>query len=252
VCDSDSFSTLFDEVEAICENCGIVIYDWNDPSLAEESIDCGPLNNDQNLSWSEVRPAYNSTEHRFGTAVEHIEDIAEELAISDSVRIKAAEMYVDAALEGITNGRSIPVVAASSLYISSRAAEQPRSLKRIADEAEIDQKQLNKTVRKLSTQILEAGTTNTITEPEAHLDFLCSDLCLDTEAGKNAESLLQHLRENLTLDGKHPAGIAAAAIYLTAESPPPQRKLAASAGVAVETVRLRLNEFRAAGGIDDV
>jgi transcription initiation factor TFIIB len=140
----------------------------------------------------------------------------------------------------------VTTVAAGTVYIASKAANEPRTLKRIADAAAIEHSELNKTVRCLYRELSEeVDLKSTVTTPEDYLKFLCTDLGLNREVTDQAEILLQDIRQQMVFDGKHPAGVAAAAVYLTAENRPTQRDLAEVAGVATETLRVRLNEFRA-------
>ena len=212
-CGEDEITVPFDDIEGVCNSCGIVIYDWNDSSLADEQLSYEHSNNNQPESWSEVRPGHNSTQYRFSNAIELIEQVSIELSIPDLIRIRAAELYVDAALKGVPNGRSVTTVAAGTLYIASKAASEPRTLKRIADEAAIESTELNKTVRFLYRELSEEGDLkNAGTVPEDYLIFLCSDLGLKREVVDQAKILLQEIRHQVIFDGKHPAGVAAAAV----------------------------------------
>ncbi len=251
-CGEDGLTVPFDEIEAVCNSCGIVIYDWKDPSL-EEQLDHEHSKNNLPVSWSEVRPAHNSTQYRFSNAIELIEQVSIELSIPSPIRIRAAELYIDAAIEGVPNGRSVTTVATGTLYIASKAASEPRALKRFTDAADIEHTELSKTVRYLYRELSKKGDLKrTVTAPEDYLGFLCSDLDLNREVVNQAEVLLHEMQQQVVFDGKHPAGIAAAAVYLTAENPPTQRDLAVVAGVATETLRVRLNEFRATREQDNV
>ncbi|WP_434530216.1 hypothetical protein ACODNH_01650 (plasmid) [Haloarcula sp. NS06] len=245
VCGENEFSAPFDEVEAVCDICGFVVYDWRDSSTDELMTAQAGTESVQTESWSDIRPAHNSTQHRFSDAIEVIEKVSNALVVTSSVRLTAAELYVEAAVSGISEGRSIDTVAAGSLHIAAKDAGGPRTLKRIANVAHVKQTTLKKTVRRLYDEFAHGNLVKrTIAAPEEYLEFLCLDLCLDSDAPADAATLLQEIGEHSELQGKHPAGVAAAAVYLTMDSPPPQRKLAASAGVATETLRKRLNEFR--------
>lgn len=244
VCGENEFSTPFEEVEAVCDICGFVVYNWDSPTDELMTTQAGKKRV-QTESWSDIRPAHNSTQHRFSDAIEVIENVSNALAVPSSVRITAAELYVEAAVSGISKGRSIDTIAAGSLHVAAKDAGGPRTLKRIADVAHVEYTTLRKTVRRLYDEFAHRDQVKrTIAAPEEYLEFLCLDLGLDSTVPADATTLLQKIGEHSKLQGKHPAGVAAAAVYLTMDSPPPQRRLAASAGVATETLRQRLNEFR--------
>lgn len=247
VCGESELSVPFTDVEAVCDACGVVVHDWDDPSLSDEiETTPKPSKGSQIESWSEVRPARNSTQHRFSGAIEVIENISDELAVPPSVRISAAELYVEAAVTKIPEGRSIPTVAAGVLYLAAKAAGEPRPLKRIVDTVDIEQATLSKVVRCLDRELSHGDqAAGIIPAPKDYLTFLCSDLDLTDGALDDAEALLREIDGCSESQGKHPVGVAAAAVYLAVDSPPPQRELAASAGIATETIRKRLNEFRA-------
>lgn len=245
-CGGDEITVPFDEVEGVCDECGLVIYDWSDPTLSDVPVgNAQPKSANNEATWSEVRPAHNSTQYRFSNAIEIIEEASTELSVPHQIRIKAAELYVDAALGEVVAGRSVVEIAAGVLYISCKAEGKPRPLKRIATAADIDQGKMNKSVRCLQRELPENKThSTTVTTPEAYLEFLCSDLNLKVDHTNQSASLIQEVSNRRNLGGKHPAGVAAAAVYLTADEPPTQRELATAAGVATETVRVRLNELR--------
>jgi transcription initiation factor TFIIB len=249
VCDGTKLSAPFEQIEAVCETCGFVVHDWSESSVPREAtITDGRQDNDQHESWSDVRPAVNSTEHRISSAIETIETVSNALSVEPSDRVDAAELYTSAAIEGVTDGRTIDSVAAAALCLSGRLAGCPRPPKRIADVIDIETSELNKILRTIQQEMSDKiGSTDIIPTPDDYLGFLTTDLNLNESVAEVATVLLSEIGGDIPTGGKNPAGVAAAAIYLAADDPPSQRDIAAAAGVATDTVRLRLREFQSEG-----
>ena len=242
VCKATSLEQPFDEVVASCENCGVVIQEWGqdfDIQIPDER------ESETDLTWDDIRPAHNSTEHRIAEAISQIEQIATKLDINSETRIQAAKLYGQAFIENLTDGRSIDAVATAALYITTKLECEPRPLRRLSSASSSDYSTVHQTVRcfrqELDSDLTDRGNQS---QPEDYLHFLGAELELSRTDLKLAEEILKTICERTSLTGKNPAGVAAAVLYLGALEPPSQREVSHAAGVSAETVRVRLNEFR--------
>lgn len=223
----------------VCSDCGLVIgTDADIPTSQGDMSDSGSMESE---SWNEYYSVTNSTEQQVADALQHIETLGEELYLSTKSRKLIAEVYADAACENATDGRPSIITVAAALCIGSRESESPRPGERVAEVADIDERQLRQTIRTFQEE-LNRGFTEV--SPAMYVSYMCKEGGLSKKVGEEAARLIKRYEASNSQAGTHPAGIAAAAIYCVPEATVTQREIAAVAGITKETVRVRLNELR--------
>jgi len=226
------------ENNSVCSNCGLVISD-------ELSIDPTQLRKlgspEEQFTWSEHYKVSSSTEQQVASALSFLEDIADRLSLSIEARERAAELYGQAAIQNATDGRLAALVVAAVIVHTTRELCSPLPIGRISGAADVEIRSLEKLVRKLPRELeFEPRACR----PAEYLPYLCGELDLGSIVSEQARDLISELEGAGLTSGRHPLGIAAAAVYRASDGAVTQRAVAAVAGVTEETVRVRLLDYR--------
>jgi len=229
----------FSEVPSpICSICGFTSGAGAEvptpPEQSEETID-------EVETWEEYCSISNGTEQNIATAFVHLEELGDKLHLSVEARSQVADVYAAASLENLTDGRSTPVVVAASLCIGSREAKVPRPSEKVAQTAGLDSRTVKRTIRTFQKE-LNRGFVDA--SASAYLPYLCNDIDLDSSIEQRASDLISRYESEEGFSGNHPAGIAGAALYVTANDLVTQREIATSAGTSKETIRVRVSDIR--------
>lgn len=237
-CGESELVELTDVPSSICSVCGF------SPETGAE-VPTPPEQNDEESSevgtWDEYYSVSNGTEQNIATAFGHLEALADKLHLSVETRLQVADVYAAASRENLTDGRPTSLVVAASLCIGSREAEVPRPSKKVAQACELDSRTVKRTIRtfqrELNRGFLDASAS-------AYLGPLCNEMDLDSGIEQKASELISRYESEEGCSGNHPAGIAGAALYVTADGLVTQRKIAASTGTSKETIRVRVADIR--------
>jgi transcription initiation factor TFIIIB Brf1 subunit/transcription initiation factor TFIIB len=228
-------------LDPICTSCGVVItVDLVDKPIAETTPE--EITQDSE-SWTDYSKVTNSTERQVVDALLCLEQIGDVLDVSSSVRQETAKLYGEVAIANATDGRPTAAVIGAVLVLTSRKEGVPIPIRPVAEAAEIDVKALKRLVRTLPDEIGYETVTSLSTD---YLPFLRRELNLDGDTVAAAYQVLERVAEIGSASGSHPAGTAAAAVYLASEGNLTQRAIAEAVGVSTETVRVRLLDCRAA------
>ncbi|MFC6838383.1 transcription initiation factor IIB family protein [Halomarina ordinaria] len=226
-------------VEAVCTVCGIVITD-----LAATTVEPTPEPPDEDTAeraeWTDVYTVSDSTEQRLADAFTCLEALADHLKASVDLKLRAAQVYCDAALADLVDGRSTETVVASTLLIAGHDLGDAYPSRWVARELGLRERTLQRTTRDLTRTLDLQGAS----PPAGYLSFLRRELHLDATTEQQARGLLEQVVAETAIAGKHPASVAGAALYLSADGAVTQREVADAAGVTQETIRVRLREFR--------
>lgn len=242
-CSSSNLDEDFEDVCAICKECGFVIRDFDTDSSAGDEPDqsAETEGRDDSPAWSEAYTVTNSTEQQTAEAFAILEEIARPLNLSEQVRRKAATLFSSAAKQNATDGRPTETTVAAAVHVASRAVKEPRPLSRIAEAVERDHFRVGQLARDLRQQLDHEYTG---VEPAAYLPFLGGELNYTPEIIAQAEQLLTEAGTAKMANGRSPVGIAGAALYLASDGEHPQREVASIAGVSKETIRVRVKDLR--------
>lgn len=239
ICGSLESLEEIDDIGLVCSSCGGVA------TVAGEisPVEFGAAEPEER-TWSEFSKVRTSTEAEVRDAFEYIEEFADRLHLPAEVRLRAAEIYADAAVEAITARRSGREIVAAIIAVASRELERPLPNERIAQAAEVDSTRLGRLIRFVQRDLDRYTSPNS---PTAYVHPLALSLSLDESVERTASSILEQM-SGVQTGGCHPGGLAAAALYLAGDGQVTQREVAEAAGVTGETIRVRVRDCRTAIG----
>ncbi len=175
--------------------------------------------------------------------ISEINRLSEILNVPLDLKDQAFQIYDQAASKKLTRGRDPRALAAACLYASMRKNNFPRSLEEVAKVSGLPKRKLGKYYRHL---VLGISLKIPIASPADYLRRFSKVLELSPKSIKKALEILDQAKEKGITDGKDPAGLAAAAIYMatliTGEHRT-QDQIAAVAHVTEVTVRNRYKEL---------
>ena len=237
-CGESALVELSEVPSSICSVCGFACGTGAEaPTFPEQSEE----SSFEVETWEEYYSVSNGTEQNIATAFDYLEALADKLHLSVEIRLQVADVYAAASREKLTDGRPTPLVVAASLCIGTREAEVPRPSKRVAQTADLDSRTVKRTIRtfqkELNRGFLDASAS-------AYLPHLCDDMDIESSIKQRASDLISRYESQKGCSGNHPAGIAGAAIYVTADDLVTQREIATSAGTSKETIRVRVADIR--------
>lgn len=243
-CDSRDLDFEFDFADAVCNDCGLVIRDANNPPEIPETDIFGQEVDPSEQSWEDYYTVHDSTEARLAKTYAILEVLADQLNISIESRLKSADIIKDAAIEGEIDGRRTEYVVAAAIYLAAKESDEIRPLSVIAETVGTDEPVLNRLVRSLQREL---DIKRMIPGPASYIAFINAELSYPDHIIEAALEIISEAEDANLVQGRHPSGVAAAALYLASDGPHSQRKLASIAGVTKETLRVRLMDFREAG-----
>lgn len=256
-CNGTDLDKSVETIDAICDACGYVIHDFANPAEFVETNSADSVGHNSpeqqreqghQMEWSEVYTVTNNTEQRVASAFEHLEELADTLALTAEVRKRAATLIATGAAENLIDGRRTEAVVAALLHIAAREAGDPRPIALVAKETISDTESLNRLMSSLRRELdLEYPGGF----PEEYLPYLCDVLEYGNDIESQARSLIDAAQRAGLTNGKSPTGIASAALYYASEGERSQRDVATTVGVSKETIRVRIKEFRNEGILNE-
>jgi len=197
-------------------------------------------------------------QYRISTAIERnlklalaeLKRMASYLKLPQSVEEEAARIYTLAVQRGLVRGRSMESVVSGSLYAACRRHEVPRTLDELSEASNIDKKEVGRTYRFVTREL---SLTILPSNPIDYIARFSSSLELNPETQSKAIKILEKAQKQELTSGRGPAGIAAAALYVSAlinGEKRTQREVADVAGVTEVTIRNRYKELLEELGLD--
>lgn len=162
-----------------------------------------------------------------------------------SICEEACLIYRRAQDADLITGRSIESIAAASLYAACRCRDHFRTLSEIAEASSCAKKKIRHGYRVLCAELaLEVG----IVTPHDHIPHIASTLNAAPEIRYRAIELANLAKGSGLANGRHPAGVAAACLYLASQecgTEYTQTAVAEAADVTPATLRTRCSELDA-------
>ena len=191
------------------------------------------------------RSQVNAPEDRnLRQALAELTRLKDKIALSTNVLEKAAYLYRKALEKKLIRGRSISAMISASLYAACRETETPRTLKDVADAANVKRKDIARCYRLLHYELeLKMPVVNSI----QCIARISSKLDLSEKTKRYAIKVLQEAQDNKESSGKDPMGLAATALYVSCiknGDSITQRDLADAAGVTEVTIRNRFKGLK--------
>lgn len=244
-CQSDKFDDTFENFDALCIDCGVVIQNWENADKLQETIEppieIGATRNDAQHSWLDYCSVQNSTEHQVAKAIDTLESLSDALSLSSDCRKLATEYFCKASIDGLTDGRSTNAVVASLLHCASRQTDETRPLKAFGELVEEDESAISSFTRFLQREL---DIEQPPAKPSSYLDYVQNELALGDVHVEQCEAIIGKFEATQSFVGKHPLGVVAAVIYEVSDGEFTQRELAQRVGVTKETIRQRLHDIR--------
>ncbi len=197
-------------------------------------------------TWDSRSQVHESVDRNLRQALNELYRLKDKLAISSSVLEKAAYLYRKALEKKLVRGRSISAMIAASLYAACRDTETPRTLKDIAEAANVKRKDISRCYRLLYNEL---DLKMPVVDPIQCIARISSKLKVTEKIKRYAAKILKETQKRQESSGKDPMGLAAAALYFSCAINGvsiTQRDLAEAAGVTEVTIRNRYKGLKEA------
>ena len=195
-------------------------------------------------TWDSRSRVHESEDRNLRQALGELTRIKDKIALSTNVLENASYLYRKALEKKLVRGRSISAMIAASVYAACRDTETPRTLKDVADAANVKRKDIARCYRLLHYELqLKMPVVNSI----QCISRISSKLKLSEKIKRHAIKVLQEAQDNKESAGKDPMGLAATALYIAClkhGGSITQRDLAEAAGVTEVTIRNRFKGFK--------
>jgi len=163
-------------------------------------------------TWDNRSQSQTTTANNLRVALSELDRLKDKLAISSSVLEKAAYIYRKALDKKLVRGRSISGLIAASLYAACRDTEIPRTLKDVAEAANVNRKDIARCYRLLHHELeLKMPVVDSV----QCIARISSKLKITEKTKRYAVKIIKETQERKESAGKNPMGLAAAALYLS-------------------------------------
>jgi transcription initiation factor TFIIB len=262
-------------IEVVCQDCGLVIEEqrldhgpeWRTYDADERERTGAPLTaarHDQGLSTEigrgtdangnelsaqkrrrlarmrreQARGQWKSkTERNLSHGLGEVRRLASTLDISDSVRDQACQLFRSAQNEDLLHGRSIEAIAAASVYGACRCNGRVWHLNEIISVAKVEESRVRNAYKILNEEL---GLPAKPMTPSMYIPRLASELDCPDRIRRRARALAEAAEDAGVTTGVHPAGFAAACLYIGAREAAyrlNQTNLAEIANISTATIR---------------
>ncbi|WP_248903751.1 transcription initiation factor IIB [Halocatena marina] len=202
-------------------------------------------------TWDERYRTRDSKERNLRQAFGEINRMSSALGLPKPVRETASVIYRRALAENLLIGRSIEGIATSAVYAAARREGIPRTLDEVTTVARVERQRIARAYRVISTEL---GLAIEPSDPTAYLPRFASELDCSEDVHREAHDILETVSGTTYTSGKHPAGLAAAALYasacLTGEQLT-QHEISNVADITRMTIRTHYRELIDQYGTDD-
>ncbi len=193
--------------------------------------------------WNRRTKLASSNQRNLARALGLLTKFSNELNTPRSVTETAAQIYRQVLKKGATRGRTINNLVAASLYVGCRICDVSKSLRDIAEVADISKKEAARNYRYLH-DLLERDIPSISTGKI--ISKLVKNLDLSGGVEHVALEVLAAATELKITSGKNPSGMAAASVYMSCcllGEKVTQSMIASQARVTEVTIRNRYKEL---------
>ena len=197
-------------------------------------------------TWDSRSRIQTPADRNLRQALYELNRLKDKLTLSANVLQKAAYIYRKALEKKLVRGRSISAMIAASLYAACRDTETPRTLKDIAEAANVKRKDISRCYRLLYNEL---DLKMPVVDPIQCIARISSKLKVTEKIKRYAAKILKETQKRQESSGKDPMGLAAAALYFSCAINGvsiTQRDLAEAAGVTEVTIRNRYKGLKEA------
>lgn len=193
--------------------------------------------------WDERCRVRTGRERTLRQALGEIHRMSSALGLPQSIRETASVIYRRASDSDLVVGRSIEGIATGALYAAARQHGVPRTLDEVTTVARVEQQRISRDYRLIASELDLALEP---TDPTAYLPRFGSECGCSRAVQSQARDLLAAVTGTPYPSGKHPAGLAAAALYASAllsDEHLTQGTIAEAADVTRVTIRKHYREL---------
>jgi len=195
-------------------------------------------------TWDSRSQSNLSEDRNLKQALAELHRLKDKLSVSSNVLEKAAYIYRKTLEKKLARGRSISAMIAASLYAACRDTETPRTLNDISVAANVKRKDISRCYRLLYHELeLRMPVVDSI----QCIARISSKLEIPEKTKRFAAKILKETKERKDSAGKHPMGLAAAALYMSCVKNGisiTQHDIAEAAGVTEVTIRNRYKRLK--------
>lgn len=176
-------------------------------------------------------------------ATTEIKRIGSNLNLPLRVKELSAKIYRKAFSMKLLRGRSIKAMVAAALYYSCRKENIPRTLQEFVDQTTCESRDIRRCYRILLRELVLKVPAM---DPIMLIPKYSTELNLSLKIEKTSTEILKKITKKLSISGKDPKGLVAAAIYLSCQKhkeSKSQSKIARTIGITEVTLRSRYKEF---------
>ena len=195
-------------------------------------------------TWDNRSQVHEPVDRNLRQALGELTRLKDKIAISANVLEKAAYIYRKALEKKLVRGRSISAMIAASLYAACRDTATPRTLKDVADAANVKRKDIARCYRLLH---YELELKMPVVDSVQCIARIASQIGLSEKTKRQAMKIVKKAEQNKIVSGKDPMGLAASALYLASietDENTTQKTLALAAGVTEVTIRNRCKSLK--------
>jgi transcription initiation factor TFIIB len=195
------------------------------------------------ISKWQKRVSGSSNLRNLNKAMSILATLVSHLKIRRNVQEQTAMFYRKAIKKKLVKGRSIEEMIAACLYAACRFTKTQRTLNEIAMHTSGDKKDLSRTYRFIYNEL-----NLSVPRPNARnrIPKIASKARVPQKTQNHAIEILKTAENEKITAGKHPDGLAAAALYIACRQDNAhvtQKEIAYAAGVSEVTVRNRYNSL---------
>jgi transcription initiation factor TFIIB len=141
-----------------------------------------------------------------------LDTLRDKLALTDSVIEKTAYIYRKAQSRGMVRGRTISAMLAAAMYIACREIGVGKTLKDIAQGANVKSKTLSQSYRILLTEL---DIKTPMLDPMRCIAKVANKMQLNERITRQGMDVMQTAIRKEVSAGKNPMGLAAAVLYIS-------------------------------------
>ena len=205
---------------------------------------------DRLRAWDFRTQAHTPTDRNLRQAFSELERLKDKLSLSDAAVEKTAYIYRKAQERGLVRGRTISATLGAALYIAVRETGMSRTLKDIAETANVKRKDLARMYRLV---VMELDMKIPMIDPMKCIVRVASKAGLSEKTKRHAMEIMRDVVKSGMSAGKDPMGLAASVLYMSCLATGEDRtqtEIADAAGVTEVTVRNRYKSLK--GQLDTV
>src|SRR3989475_2668361 len=188
------------------------IIDWRDRPSGTKSVSA-----DQRIElyklrkWQRRVRVSDATERNLAVALAELSKLSAALTLPKNILETASVIYRRAIKKRLIRGRSIYNVTAAAIYMSCRQCGIPRTLDEIASVSTLNKKDIGRAYRFM---VRELGAFVPPSASRTYAARFSNHLEISGKTEGIAIRILEFARENMLMNGRGPAGIAAASTYI--------------------------------------